>query len=62
MYLTVQNKIHYAVYIHTVAELIVERTDHTKEHMGLIIWADAPEERSKKSDVNFAAGHVCLHL
>lgn len=45
-----------------VAELIVERTDHTKEHMGLIIWADAPEERSKKSDVNFAAGHVCLHL
>ena len=45
-----------------VAQLIVERTDHTKEHMGLIIWADAPEERSKKSDVNFATGHVCLHL
>ena len=62
MYLAVQIKIHYAVYRHTVSELIVERTDHTKEHMGLIIWADAPEERSKKSDVNFAAGHVCLHL
>lgn len=45
-----------------VAELIVERTDHTKEHMGLIIWADAPEERSKKSDGYFASGSRLLHL
>lgn len=34
-YATVQNKMHYAVHGHTAAELIVERADHTKEHMGL---------------------------
>lgn len=33
-----------------LAELIVERTDHTKEHMGLIIWADAPEKRLDMGD------------
>ena len=32
-YATVQNKMHYAVHGHTAAELIVERADHTKEHM-----------------------------
>ena len=36
-YATVQNKMHYAVHGHTAAELIVERADHTKEHMGLTI-------------------------
>ena len=39
-YATVQNKMHYAVHGHTAAELIVERADHTKEHMGLTTWAD----------------------
>ena len=33
---TVQNKMHYAVHRSTAAEVIVERADHTKEHMGLI--------------------------
>ncbi len=47
-YATVQNKMHYAVHGHTAAELIVERADHTKEHMGLTTWADAPEGRSGK--------------
>ena len=42
-YATVQNKMHYAVHGHTAAELIVERADRTKEHMGLTTWADAPE-------------------
>ena len=42
-YATVQNKMHYAVHGHTAAELIVERADHTKEHMGLTTWADAPD-------------------
>lgn len=50
-YATVQNKMHYAVHGHTAAELIVERADHTKEHMGLTTWADAPDGKIKKSDV-----------
>ena len=53
-YATVQNKMHYAVHGHTDAELIVERADHTKEHMGLTTWADAPEGKIKKSDVTVA--------
>ena len=36
-YATVQNKMHYAVHGHTAVELIVERADHTKEHMGLTL-------------------------
>ena len=50
-YATVQNKMHYAVHGHTAAEFIVERADHTKAHMGLTTWADAPEGKIKKSDV-----------
>ena len=53
-YATVQNKMHYAVHGHTAAELIVERADHTKEHMGLTTWADAPEGKIRKSDVTVA--------
>ena len=41
-YTTVQNKMHYAVHGHTAAELIVDRADATKEHMGLTTWQDAP--------------------
>ena len=44
-YATVQNKMHYAVHGHTAAELIVERADHTKEHMGLTTWADVPDDK-----------------
>lgn len=47
-YATVQNKMHYAVHGHTAAELIVERADHTKEHMGLTTWADAPDGKIRK--------------
>ena len=57
-YATVQNKMHYAVHGHTVAELIVERADHTKEHMGLNTWADAPEGKIKKSDVTVAKNYL----
>lgn len=55
---TVQNKMHYAVHGHTAAELIVERADHTKEHMGLTTWADAPEGKIKKSDVTVAKNYL----
>ena len=57
-YATVQNKMHYAVHGHTVAELIVERADHTKEHMGLTTWADAPDGKIRKSDVTVAKNYL----
>ena len=57
-YATVQNKMHYVVHGHTAAELIVERADHTKEHMGLTTWADAPEGKIKKSDVTVAKNYL----
>ena len=57
-YATVQNKMHYAVHGHTAAELIVERADHTKEHMGLTTWADAPAGKIKKSDVTVAKNYL----
>ena len=57
-YATVQNKMHYAVHGHTATELIVGRADHTKEHMGLTTWADAPEGKIKKSDVTVAKNYL----
>ena len=57
-YATVQNKMHYAVHGHTAAELIVERADHTKEHMGLTTWTDAPDGKIKKSDVTAAKNYL----
>ena len=57
-YATVQNKMHYAVHGHTAAELILERADHTKEHMGLTTWADAPGGKIKKSDVAVAKNYL----
>lgn len=57
-YATVQNKMHYAVHGHTAAELIVERADATKEHMGLTTWADAPDGKIRKSDVVIAKNYL----
>ena len=57
-YATVQNKMHYAVHGHTAAELIVERADAAKEHMGLTTWQDAPNGKIKKSDVIVAKNYL----
>ena len=57
-YATVQNKMHYAVHGHTAAELIVERADATKEHMGLTTLQDAPNGKIKKSDVTVAKNYL----
>ena len=57
-YATVQNKMHFAVHGHTAAELIVDRADHKKEHMGLTTWADAPDGKIKKSDVTIAKNYL----
>ena len=57
-YAAVQNKMHFAVHGHTAAELIVERADSTKEHMGLTTWQDAPNGKIKKSDVTVAKNYL----
>lgn len=54
----VQNKMHYAVHGHTAAELIVERADAEKEHMGLTTWAKAPDGKIIKSDVSIAKNYL----
>lgn len=54
----VQNKIHYAVHGHTAAELIVERADSQKEHMGLTTWENAPHGKIVKPDVSIAKNYL----
>ena len=54
----VQNKMHYAVHGHTVAELIVERADANKEHMGLTTWENAPNGKIVKTDVSVAKKYL----
>lgn len=55
---TVQNKLHYAIQGHTAAELIVDRADHTKEHMGLTTWKNAPKGKIVKADVSVAKNYL----
>lgn len=55
---TVQNKLHYAIHGHTAAELIVDRADHTKEHMGLTTWKNAPKGKIVKGDVSVAKNYL----
>jgi hypothetical protein len=54
----VQNKMHYAIHKHTAAELIYERADSEKPHMGLTTWQDAPDGKIKKSDVVIAKNYL----
>ena len=54
----VQNKMHYAVHGHTAAELIYERANADKPHMGLSTWADAPDGKIVKSDVSIAKNYL----
>lgn len=54
----VQNKMHYAVHGHTAAELIVERADAEKEHMGLTTWEKAPDGKIVKTDVCIAKNYL----
>ena len=54
----VQNKMHYAVHGHTAAELIVERANAEKEHMGLTTWENAPNGKIVKTDVSVAKNYL----
>lgn len=53
-----QNKMHYAVHQHTAAELIMERADADKEHMGLTTWENAPDGKIVKTDVSVAKNYL----
>ena len=53
-----QNKMHYAVHGHTAAELIVERADADREHMGLTTWENAPDGKIVKTDVVIAKNYL----
>lgn len=54
----VQNKMHYAIHGHTAAELIVERADAEKVHMGLTSWDEAPDGKIQKYDVVVAKNYL----
>ena len=54
----VQNKMHYAVHGHTAAELIVDRANAQKEHMGLTTWEKAPNGKIVKPDVSVAKNYL----
>ena len=54
----VQNKMHYAVHGHTAAELIYERADAEKPHMGLTTWAAALDGKIVKGDVSVAKNYL----
>lgn len=57
-YAMVQNRFHYAITGQTAAEIIYSKTDHTKEHMGLTTWKNAPDGRILKSDVTVAKNYL----
>ena len=54
----VQNKMHYAVHGHTAAELIIDRANAEKEHMGLTTWENAPNGKIVKPDVRIAKNYL----
>lgn len=57
-YAMVQNKFHYAIAGQTAAEIVYTKADHTKEHMGLTTWKNAPDGRVLKSDVSIAKNYL----
>lgn len=54
----VQNKLHYAISGHTAAELIYERSNAEKEHMGLTNWKNSPDGLIYKYDVTIAKNYL----
>ena len=55
---TVQNMMHYAVTKQTAAEIIYDRADAERPHMGLTSWKNAPDGRVIKSDVTVAKNYL----
>ena len=57
-YAMIQNRFHFAITGQTAAEIIYSKADHTKEHMGLTTWKNAPDGRVLKSDVSIAKNYL----
>ena len=57
-YAMIQNRFHYAITGQTAAEIIYSKADHTKDHMGLTTWKNAPDGRVLKSDVSIAKNNL----
>lgn len=57
-YAMVQNKFHFAITGQTAAEIVYTKANHTKEHMGLTTWKNAPDGRILKSDVTTAKNYL----
>ena len=57
-YAMIQNRFHYAITGQTAAEIVYKNADHTKEHMGLTTWKNAPNGRILKSDVSVAKNYL----
>ena len=57
-YAFVQNKLHFAVSGHTAAEIVYNRADSQKEHMGLTSWKNSPNGKIYKSDVTIAKNYL----
>ena len=57
-YKKMQNKMHFAVHGHTAVELIIDRADADKEHMGLTTWEKAPNGKIIKADVSIAKNYL----
>ena len=57
-YATMQNKFHYAITGKTAAEIIYEKSDANKEHMGLTTWKNAPKGRILKKDSTVAKNYL----
>lgn len=55
---SVQNKLHHSVHGHTAAELIVERANAEKDHMGLTTWDAYPDGKIQKYDVTVAKNYL----
>ena len=57
-YAMIQNRFHYAITGQTAAEIVYSKADHTKDHMGLTTWKNAPDGRVLKSDVSIAKNYL----
>ncbi len=57
-YKTIQNKFHYAISHKTAAEIIYERVDSSKEHLGLTNWKNSPNGKILRSDVRIAKNYL----
>ena len=55
---SVQNKLHFAVSGNTASEIIYNRADSKKEHMGLTSWEGAPSSKIHRYDVVIAKNYL----